>query len=224
MTETFAIGILARAPSDGGGKTRLTRHVGLDDPAALRRAIVLDTLDAARKVRVDDLVVFCTPEGSESELLTLAGAGVRALPQRGADLGERLHHAFLELFAAGHTAALIIGSDLPTLPPAHIRSAVEALARPGDRVVLGPAEDGGYYLIGLKAPHPELFLGIPWSTDAVLSATIAAAGRLPVACVDRWYDVDSVQDLDRAIADAGAAHLRGWARAVGHRGSSDPGA
>ncbi len=221
MAEKVALGIMARAPSHAGGKTRLTQALGLVDPAALRRAILLDTLAAVRGVAGTSLVLMCTPDGSEGEFESLAGADTPLLPQRGADLGARLHHAFVDLFATGHQAVVLLGSDLPTLPSAHVAQATAALRPPGDRVVLGPAEDGGYYLIGLKTPHPELFQHIPWGSEMVLAATMTAAGPLPVVHTATWYDVDSAADLDRALGTnrSRVGHLRAWADAVGYRGA-----
>ena len=93
-------------------------------------------------------------------------------------LGECLHHAAATLLRAGHGAVCLINSDSPTLPVGYLVAAATALAAPGDRIVLGPSTDGGYYLIGMKRPHPGLFEDIAWSTDQVLSQTLARAAAL----------------------------------------------
>ena len=128
------------------------------------------------------------------------------LSQRGADLGERERAAFVDLFAAGFRKVVMVGSDLPTLPADHIRQALEQVA-PGT-AVLGPSEDGGYYLLALAAPAtdaalPDLFSGIRWSTAAALEDTLAAARRagLRVALVPRWRDVDDAAGLARLRDD-----------------------
>jgi glycosyltransferase A (GT-A) superfamily protein (DUF2064 family) len=107
------------------------------------------------------------------------------------DLGERLFKGIADLLAAGHAGAILINSDSPTLPPAILQAAVDAVAD-GDRLVLSPAIDGGYTLIGLAAAHRRLFEDIPWSTETVFALTLERAReiRLPVVILDPWYDID----------------------------------
>jgi glycosyltransferase A (GT-A) superfamily protein (DUF2064 family) len=111
-----------------------------------------------------------------------------------------------------------VGSDLPDLPPSIVRQAADALERPGDRVVLGPALDGGYYLVGLKAPHRQLLTGIDWGTPAVLGQTLDRARTLglPVELLPPWADVDDLTDLRRLARERspGAARTRAWIRDV----------
>ncbi len=206
--DRVALAVMARAPSDDGGKTRLLAALRIHGGADLRRAILLDTLDVVGRVTlpVAEPVMFYTPSTAEAELAKLTGDRWRLIPQRGEDLGERLEHAFTDLFVQGYAGALIIGSDLPTLPVEYVQLAAAQLMALDDPVVLGPARDGGYYLIGLRKPHSELFRGVAWSTANVLAETIALAGSagLPVSLVPEWYDIDSVEDLRRATA---ATHL-----------------
>ena len=223
MTDRFALGIMVRAPSDERGKTRLIRALGVgsESGAALRRAILLDTLEAMQPVAGVDRVLLVTPNTGGREVADLAGDSWHLLGQRGETLGERLEHAFVDLFALGYAAAALVGSDLPTLPAAYVAQGIEALTRQSDPVVLGPAEDGGYYFIALRRAHPELLRGIPWSTADVLKATRMAAYRmgLHVTLIPSWYDVDSPLDFRRAVDTAssrlpGAArHLREWVAA-----------
>lgn len=196
---------MARAPSDDSGKTRLLAALRIRDGTDLRRAILLDTLDVAGQVSVAEPLVLFTPATAEAEFAGLTGDRWRLAPQRGEHLGERLEHAFADLLARGHAGVLIIGSDLPTLPVEYVRRAASLLLSLEDSVVLGPARDGGYYLIGLRKPHPELFRGVAWSTESVFAETVAIASTagLPVSLVPDWYDVDSVDDLRRAAAPPG---------------------
>jgi rSAM/selenodomain-associated transferase 1 len=122
---------------------------------------------------------------------------VHCVPQEGQDLGERLIRAFDRLFAAGHDRVAIIGSDSPHLPATHMNEAFELLA--SCDVVFGPSRDGGYYLVALNRPRPELFRDVPWSTDAVLarSLEIAAGADIRTALLPEWCDVDTVADLKR---------------------------
>jgi len=137
---------------------------------------------------------------------------MRLVAQRGADLGARMAHLAAELLADGHRAALLIGSDLPTLPAAHLTEASRALAPGAADLVLGPAEDGGYYLIGLARPAPALFEGIAWSTAGVLEATRARARGLGLRehLLPPWYDVDTPADLDRLRRDLGTPGAGAW--------------
>lgn len=201
----------------------MIRALGIEDGADLRRAILLDTLEAIRSVRLADRIVLFTPDDARSEIGGLGADGARLMPQRGETLSQRLEHGFADLFTLGYDAAALIGSDLPTLPAGHVEEGIEALTRLPDPVVLGPADDGGYYFIGLRRPHPELFQGVPWSTADVLAATlaIAATENLAVTLTSSWYDIDTVADLERALSVGDspssstdtARHLRAWASA-----------
>lgn len=202
--DRIALAVMARAPTDEQSKTRLLSALGADAGANLRRAILLDTLEVVRQVSAVERVILFAPTMAEAEFKNLtggAGTAVSLIAQRGDGLGERLENAFADLFAREYTGVLVIGSDLPTLPPAHVESAISALTEQVDPVVLGPALDGGYYLIGLRKNHPELFRGIPWSTDAVCDTTadIATRGGLTVSLAPAWYDIDSVDDLHRVV-------------------------
>jgi hypothetical protein len=121
------------------------------------------------------------------------------LPQRGNGFGERLLNTAHDLLLCGFSAVCLIDSDSPTVPTGEFRRATEELLKPGDRAVLGPAADGGYYLIGLKHPHVRLFEQISWSTSAVMSQTVARAAEinLPVTLLETWYDVDEGESLER---------------------------
>jgi hypothetical protein len=117
------------------------------------------------------------------------------------DLGDCLFAAIEQLFDFGHRAAVVLNSDSPTLPASLLVEAAEQLACPGDRVVLGPARDGGYYLLGLKARHRRLFERIAWSTEQVAAQTLERAAEIGLAVhvLSEWYDIDDVSSL-RALA------------------------
>jgi hypothetical protein len=142
-------------------------------------------------------VVLYTPSDAEALLHDLLPNSFRLVPQRGATLGERLVNAATELLNNGVESVCLINSDSPTLPSEILTTAAALLARDGDRVVLGPSQDGGYYLIGLKRPHSYLFERIAWSTANVLAHTIERAANIDL-CVEllpTWYDVDDVTTL-----------------------------
>ena len=206
-----AVVVMARSPLGGQApKSRLAdavEHEG--DRRRLYAAFLQDTIDGCRAVGGTALRVAYTPDGGGAGLAALGVRGDELLPQRGADLGARERAAFADLFAAGFRKVVMVGSDLPTLPAAHVRRALE-LASPGT-AVLGPADDGGYYLLALAAPAPgaplpDLFSGIRWSTPAALADTRAAAARagLEVVLVPGWRDIDDAAGLARLRAELAA--------------------
>jgi rSAM/selenodomain-associated transferase 2/rSAM/selenodomain-associated transferase 1 len=201
-----ALVVMARAPSDANGKSRLTRDLPRDH-VDLRRAMLLDTLEAAARVSRADLFVAFEPVGAAVEFQSLAGGSPRLIAQRGGSLGDRMRNVFADLFARGHSRIVVVGSDLPTLPPAYVEQAFDQLCNRNNPLVIGPAQDGGYYLIGLRAPSAELFDSIPWSTPDVLAATLRAAKRLSlrVSLAPQWYDVDALDDLRRVANETPAA-------------------
>jgi rSAM/selenodomain-associated transferase 1 len=147
-------------------------------------------------------VVLYTPANAEALLHDLLPDGFKLVAQRGETLGDRLINAATDLISNGFESVCLINSDSPTLPSEILKTAVSLLAQDGDRVVLGPSEDGGYYLIGLKHPHRELFERIAWSTADVLAHTIERAAdiNLPVELLPTWYDVDDAATL-RLLCD-----------------------
>lgn len=205
-----AIVILARAPWTGG-KTRL--HIDEPARAVLRRALLEDTLDVVRSVSAADPIVACEPAHEVPGMRQLAGPECEVIGQRGESLGERLVHAFESAFGRGYRSVIVIGSDIPDLPDGVLRSAVASLNDGSDQVVLGPATDGGYYLIGLNRLHRQLFRGIDWSTEHVLRQTIerAAERDLPILRLEEWSDVDDLGDLDTfAQVGLSAPRTRAW--------------
>jgi hypothetical protein len=158
-----------------------------------------------------------TPVDSEQTFTALLPKAFSLLPQCGASLGERLFNATETLLHVGYQSVCLINADSPTLPSELLSAALNALARLGDRVVLGPAEDGGYYLIGLKGAHRRLFGSIEWSTAKVLTQTLDRASELglEVHLLPRWYDLDDAATLarlcDELFSPNGDHRKRGYA-------------
>ena len=207
-TSKVALVVMARSPARGRSpKTRLVDVVAAAvDRRRLYGAFLEDTLAACRGVEGTTLRLAYTPDGGTAGFSELGVAYDESLPQRGTDLGAREQAVFADLFADGFEKVIVVGSDLPTLPPSYIRQAIELVST--QTAVLGPSEDGGYYLIGLAAPGadattPDLFTTIRWSTSSVLDDTIVAAQRagLRVELVPRWYDVDDEAGLARLRAE-----------------------
>ena len=196
--------ILTRAPS-AGGKSRLFRALGRAPDPALLRALLLDTLDAVAVAAVPRLIAVDPPEACD-EVRALA-PGIDVFPQVGATLGARMQAAMDAAFGRGACTVALIGSDLPDIDPHVFAHAFVALAEDPDGLVLGPATDGGYYLIAARHV-PPVFEGIEWGTERVLEQTRAAAEQqgIRVRLVAPMSDVDSVADLDRVAA----ARTRAW--------------
>lgn len=201
---------MAKAPVPGQVKTRLVPPLTLQAAAALSASFLRDITEnivlAARAARLHGYVAYA-PAGSKALFsgmladragLVLADGGSVSL-SRVQGFGRCLLHAAQSLFAHGYESVCLLNSDSPNLPTSLLAQAAAALGLPGDRVVLGPAEDGGYYLLGMKAPHIHLFEDIDWSTDRVAKQTRERVRTLGLSIVelDPWYDVDDAQALHR---------------------------
>lgn len=208
-----AIVMMGRAPWTGG-KRRLVTGTSPAAHADLRHALFLDTLDTLLSISDVEHIVACEPADACERMRGWIGPDVDVIAQRGDTLGKRMAHALEDVFRLGVESVALLGSDLPDLPARLLREALSFTRANRDAVVLGPAADGGYYLIAMSRPHAELFDGIDWGTDRVLAQTLdaARAAGIPVRLIDSWADVDQPSDLSRLLAAAGAtAHrTRAW--------------
>jgi uncharacterized protein len=193
-----AVMIMAKVPQAGAVKTRLCPSLSPQEAMTLYQAFLRDKIAQVQSLEAVRPTIAYTPSAGRSVFAALA-PGFTLIVQRGADLGERLANAFAQCFAAGYTGVLAIDSDTPTLPTNFLQQAITLLSLPQVDVVIGPSEDGGYYLIGLRALHHELFENMAWSTDVVVSETVrrATAKGLQVAWLPPWFDVDTPEDLER---------------------------
>jgi rSAM/selenodomain-associated transferase 1 len=194
-----ALAVTAKAPRPGFVKTRLHSVLSADDATELYRCFLKDTLALVEGIPCIESLISYTPKGSESFFDNIISSGHRLLAQRGEGLGDKLINAFEDLFGEGYESVALMNADSPTLPRSYVAQAFEELRRPGDRVVIGPAEDGGYYLIGIKQPHRRLFEQITWSSERVLAETIerAAEIKLETTLLPQWYDVDCIAEFER---------------------------
>ena len=195
--QTVAIGIFCKTPIPGLSKTRLSPPLRPEDCAALSACFIRDlAATIAELTRHDDVTGYAvyTPAGSESALRALLPGDFRLLRQCDGDFGTRVATAMRELLD-NHAGAILVNADSPTLPASILRAAVDATRRGG--IVLSPALDGGYTLIGLSRLHERLFADIPWSTSRVHQATVERAAEIgvPVVNVPGWYDVDNAESL-----------------------------
>lgn len=205
-----ALAIMAKAPRAGEVKTRLCPPLSPADAAALYRCFLLDKVAQVRSLSGARAVIAFTPD-TDSSLFEALAPDVDLLAQRGADLGRRLLNGLDDLLSGGHIGALMIDSDTPTLPTEFLRQAIDVVLEPDVDVVLGPTDDGGYYLIGMRKVWPALFDAMPWSTSDVFPETIrrAEAHGLRVACLSSWFDVDTAPDLERLMVSFAHGHAEG---------------
>lgn len=194
------LGMFAKFWAPGQVKTRLAASIG-DQPAALLHHAFVETLLERFGRLADRRTIVYAPSERAEEFAAAAGASWDIAPQGEGDLGRRMQAWFEGAFAAGATQAVLIGSDSPTLPAPYVESAFQRLDE--HSVVLGPAEDGGYYLVGAARQTPPIFAAVAWSQPTVWSETLArlAAAGLSYAPLPRWYDVDDRDDLERLRAE-----------------------
>ncbi len=197
LAHLCALTVMSKAPRPGKVKTRLSPPLTLEQTAALNVRFLRDTTENLAQVPGSAGLISYTPVGDEALFAGLLPSTFALVPQRGDLFGERLLAAAQDILAIGYGSVCLIDSDSPTVPQAAYQQAVEALQRPGDRIVLGPSEDGGYYLIGLKQAHPEPFERITWSTAQVLGETLTRCreANLEVVLLPTWYDVDDAKTL-----------------------------
>ena len=197
-----AFAVMTKAPQAGRVKTRLVPPLTPDEAAELNKCFLHDTAAAIAHATGDcdarGIAVY-TPTGAESAYVDILPADFSLLPQHGETFDERLYFAAEDLFKCGFGLVCLIDSDSPTVSAANFSQAVKLLKAPGDRIVLGPCDDGGYYLIGLKKLHRKLFARIDWSTDRVLDQTKQRAAEIGVEIklLPTKYDVDDRASLCR---------------------------
>jgi rSAM/selenodomain-associated transferase 1 len=244
--DVCALAVMAKAPRPGRVKTRLTPPLTADQAAQLNVCFLRDTVEnlaglvaeengaaaegngTARAWPHSAGLVSYTPAGEEAAFEGLLPEGFALVAQREGNFGARLLGAAEDILACGFGSVCLIDGDSPTVPRAAYEQAVRELARPElgrpelgrprERVVIGPAADGGYYLIGMKRAHAALFEGIAWSTDAVYAQTCerARAAGLQVVELPLWYDVDDRASLEMLQAELLAGIAPGFAVMAGY--------
>jgi rSAM/selenodomain-associated transferase 1 len=222
MTRPACI-LMVKAPRAGVVKTRLTPPLSAAEAAALAACFARDTLACVRRVVPEVIVAYAPADGRARLEELFASDGLLWLEQRGEGLGARIESAAAHAAAQGHGPVVLVGADSPTLPASFVERAVGSLAAGESDVALGPTEDGGYYLVGLRRPAGGLFRDVAWSTPLVYRQTADNAARAGLRTLElpRWYDVDTPADLLRLrdeLLDSEAARARApatcrWLRA-----------
>jgi uncharacterized protein len=185
--------IFARAPQLGEVKTRLAKTIGAERALALYEAFLDDTCALTQGLGARRILAVAGDVDHPRVQHLAKSQRLLVEPQGDGDLGERMARALATHVARG--PVVIVGSDAPTLPRAHLHQALDALM--SHDVVIGPSDDGGYYLVGARVEVPELFAGVRWSTPEVLAPTLERLGARSHALLPSWHDVDSAEDLER---------------------------
>ena len=196
------IAVMAKASEPGRTKTRMVPPLTYQEAAAFNTAFLQDVasniLAAAARTSITGYIAF-GPPGSKAFFEDKLPAEIGLFESWYPDFGDCLHNAIHQILLRGHAMAIVLNSDGPSLPTSLLAEAVEVLAQPGERAVLGPSQDGGYYLLGLKKNRRRIFEDIDWSTERVAQQTLARAAEigLPTHVLATWYDVDDTTTLTR---------------------------
>jgi uncharacterized protein len=189
--------IMAKQPQIGRTKTRLYPVLSAQQAVDFYRALLLDTILMVANLDWADLAVAFTPPNASPYFAAITPAGTTLIPVEGKHIGECLAQAMELSLGLGYTQVLALNSDGPSLPPHYLLEAALLLEK--SDLVLGPGDDGGYYLVGMRCLYKEIFEAVEWSTDKVLPQTLERAARLSLrtSLTPNWYDVDTPDDLVR---------------------------
>ncbi len=191
--------VMVKAPRAGAVKTRLAPPLTREEAASLAECFARDTVDSVRRVARETIVAYAPDDGRSALEAIFKDDGLLWFAQRGEDLGARIESAVSHAFARGRGPVVVVGTDSPTLPPSFVERAFASLSAGESDVALGPTEDGGYYLVGLREPSEGLFRNVEWSTPRAYAQTAENVARLGLRLLElpRWYDVDTPADLLR---------------------------
>jgi rSAM/selenodomain-associated transferase 1 len=197
--DTCTLVIMAKAPRPGAVKTRLARTLPVLEVTDLYRCLLVDTIALAKSLDGVELAIMC-PEADAQDLVRATGNSISVVPQNGNGLTAGLTSVFAHFASAGAGRIVAFNSDTPHLPPSYLERAFRLLA--SCDVVIGPTHDGGYYLVGAKAPHPGLFVTDAMGTTSAYEALLARVRglNLSFSLIDSFYDIDELSDLDQ-LAD-----------------------
>jgi uncharacterized protein len=200
MNETVII-LMAKKPQIGRTKTRLYTALSPRQAVEFSEAMLLDSIDLVKGLSWSDLALAITPLESVLYFQSITPVGTYLTPVVGENIGQCLAQAIKALLSTGYRKAIALNSDSPSLPLEYLLQAADGLER--SDLVFGPAYDGGYYLVGMSRPIPQIFEGIAWSTERVLAQTQERAEELglSIRLISPWYDIDTPKDLVRYMAE-----------------------
>ena len=193
--------LFAKEPKKNQVKTRLRPYLQRGSAEDIYMSFFRDVVEIARQVQCENKLIAYESANENPEFIQKTAPDFKRIKQSGKDLGERMYQIFWQILLHKARHVIIMGTDIPTLPPENIQMAFQQLGH--HDIVLGPSLDGGYYLIGLKKAHWEIFENIDWGSDRVLSQTICKINKmkLKAAFIPRWYDVDDQDGLNRLMKD-----------------------
>ena len=193
--------LFAKEPKKNQVKTRLRPYLITGSAEGIYTAFFRDVVEIARQVQCENRLIAYESVNKNPEFIQKIAPDFKTIKQTGKDLGERMYQIFWWILQHKVHHVIIIGTDIPTLPPENIQMAFKQLGH--HDVVLGPSLDGGYYLIGLKKPHQEIFINIDWGSNRVFNQTVCKINKmhLKATFIPRWYDVDDQDGLGRLIKD-----------------------
>jgi len=193
--------LFAKEPKKNQVKTRLRPYLPTGSAEGIYMAFLRDVVEIARQVQCENKLIAYESVNENPEFIQKIAPDFKIIKQTGKDLGERMYQIFWWILHHKVHHVIIIGTDIPTLPTENLQMAFKQLSYYD--VVLGPSLDGGYYLIGLKKPHQEIFINIDWGSNQVLNQTVCKINKmhLKAAFIPRWYDVDDQDGLNRLIKD-----------------------
>lgn len=199
MKNGNALAVMTKAPVPGQVKTRLVPYLTKRDAAELYRCFIKDIFARIGRLKGIDIFAAYTPPGAEGIIKDIIPEKVNLIVQNGEELGERLKNLFSCLFANGYKKVAVIGSDSPDMPLEYIKMTFDKLE--DDKVVFGPADDGGYYLVAMERLYKNIFKNIPWGTNRVLNESLKTAEEqgAKIFLLPEWYDVDRYEDLKRLV-------------------------
>jgi len=194
--------VYLKNPEPGKVKTRLQPHYSPEEAASLYRGFIEDTVETVSSIGADRCWAAYTPADTRSDIETLIPSDWNLAAQAGDDLGSRMRQSMNASIATGAERVILIGSDIPSLPGSHITSAISRLDNAD--VVLGPTNDGGFYLIGIRSTLPDIFSNVTWSTDTAFEQTAEGirSKELMMSLIPPWNDIDTPEDLDAEILSA----------------------
>lgn len=190
-----ALVIMFKVPEPGTVKTRLVPPLSYEEASGLYACFLEDIFEKVLRLKDVSLYAAFTPEWAAEKVSGMVPAPIEAFAQEGVDLGERMYNAFLKLFEKGHRKVSLIGSDSPDMPKEFIEESFSLLD--SARVVLGPAADGGYYLVAMNELMTAPFVNMRWSNDGVFKETVRRLEEKSVGykLLKPWHDIDRVEDL-----------------------------
>ena len=198
ISPSSGIFVMTKYPEAGKVKSRLAKSIGEEAATGLYRAFIQDTLTTVQTIDVPFHIAMYPPD-YQKQFIQWLGTSYKFFPQRGTNLGERLHNGFVRMFENGHDAVIALASDCPDLPVEILRAAVDGLQNNG--VVIGPSRDGGYYLIGFSQEHfiPDVFKDITWGTETVFQETRTRIELVTkqIHVLPEWPDIDTKDDLQK---------------------------